>query len=62
MAGLMQEAGFVDVVEKRFRWPVGDWSGDVRLREVGRWNLRRWYVCFCRKMPSVLGRWSVDDC
>lgn len=44
MAGLMQEAGFVDVVEKRFRWPVGDWSGDVRLREVGRWNLRRWYV------------------
>lgn len=38
MAGLMREAGFVDVGERRFRWPVGGAS------EVGRWNLGRWYV------------------
>ncbi|KAM0720334.1 hypothetical protein Q7P37_004470 [Cladosporium fusiforme] len=42
MAGLMQEAGFVDVAEKRFKWPVGSWSSDVRLQEIGKWNLKRW--------------------
>lgn len=44
MAGLMQEAGFVDVAEKRFKWPVGSWSSDVRLQEIGKWNLKRWYA------------------
>lgn len=42
MAGLIREAGFVDVVEKRFRWPVGPWSSDPKLKEIGRWNLLNW--------------------
>jgi trans-aconitate methyltransferase len=35
MAGLITEAGFVDVVEKRFKWPIGPWSGDPKLKELG---------------------------
>lgn len=42
MAGLIREAGFVDVVEKRYRWPIGPWSSDPRLKELGRWNLLNW--------------------
>lgn len=42
MASLIQEAGFVDVVEKKFKWPVGPWSSDPKLKELGRWNLLNW--------------------
>jgi len=42
MAGLLREAGFTDVVEKRFKWPVGPWSSDPKLKEIGRWNLLNW--------------------
>lgn len=42
MAGLIREAGFVEVVEKRFKWPVGPWSSDPKLKEIGKWNLLSW--------------------
>lgn len=42
MAGMITSAGFVDVVEKRFKWPIGPWSSDPRLKEIGRWNLLNW--------------------
>lgn len=42
MAGLMTEAGFENVVERRFKWPIGPWSSDPKLKEIGRWNLLQW--------------------
>lgn len=36
---LIEEAGFVDVVEKTYKMPVGRWSADKRLKELGQWNL-----------------------
>jgi hypothetical protein len=42
MAGHIADAGFVDVVERRFKWPIGPWSSDSRLKEIGRWNLLNW--------------------
>ncbi|OCL02276.1 S-adenosyl-L-methionine-dependent methyltransferase [Glonium stellatum] len=38
----MREAGFVDIVEKRFKWPIGPWSSDPHLKDIGRWNQRNW--------------------
>jgi hypothetical protein len=32
-------AGFIDVHEKRYKLPVGEWSSDPKLKELGRWNL-----------------------
>jgi hypothetical protein len=32
------KAGFVDVVEQKHKMPVGDWSSDPRMKELGRWN------------------------
>jgi hypothetical protein len=31
-------AGFVDVVEHKFKCPVRGWSSDKKLKELGRWN------------------------
>ncbi|CAI4213956.1 unnamed protein product [Parascedosporium putredinis] len=35
MGDLMHEAGFVDITERRFRLPIGAWSLDPKLKEVG---------------------------
>ena len=39
---MIEEAGFVDVVEKHYKWPIGTWPVDHRLKDIGRWNLRHW--------------------
>jgi trans-aconitate methyltransferase len=60
MASLVKEAGFVDVVEKRFQWPIGSWSSDARLKEIGRWNLLNheedmegWILALCTRVLGV---------
>jgi hypothetical protein len=35
----MIKAGFVDVKEHNFKLPVGSWSSDKKLKELGMWNL-----------------------
>jgi len=35
----MEDAGFVNVTEKKYKVPIGGWSSDSKLKEVGRWNL-----------------------
>lgn len=37
----MERAGFVDVVETRMKWPMGPWSSDKKMKELGRWNKLR---------------------
>lgn len=36
---LIEAAGFVDVVETKYKVPVGGWMEDKKWKEVGRWNL-----------------------
>jgi hypothetical protein len=35
----IQQAGFVDITEKKYKLPVGGWSSDPKMRELGRWSL-----------------------
>ncbi|RKK77208.1 hypothetical protein BFJ69_g6459 [Fusarium oxysporum] len=35
---IMQEVGFVDVVDKRFKWPTNPWPRDKKHKELGTWN------------------------
>lgn len=35
----VKDAGFVDVVHKKFRFPIGTWPKDPKLKEVGMYNL-----------------------
>ncbi|KAK2747150.1 hypothetical protein FQN57_002407 [Myotisia sp. PD_48] len=34
----LKKAGFVDVVEYAYKWPMNGWSQDRKLRDLGRWN------------------------
>ncbi|KAL5414849.1 hypothetical protein PMIN06_005590 [Paraphaeosphaeria minitans] len=42
MGTWMRAAGFVDVVEQHFVWPIGPWPKDPKLKELGRWGERNW--------------------
>ncbi|MCJ1362394.1 hypothetical protein MMC16_001497 [Acarospora aff. strigata] len=44
MAKWITEAGFEEVTEKRYNWPVGPWSSDPKLKEIGKWNQYHWEV------------------
>jgi SAM-dependent methyltransferase len=34
----MEEAGYVDVLETKFAWPVGPWAKDPKLKTLGLWG------------------------
>jgi hypothetical protein len=38
----MVKAGFVDVVERRFKVPIGGWPGDPGLKQLGLYNRLQW--------------------
>ena len=35
---LMEEAGFVDVKEVVYKWPINDWPKDPKYKELGAWQ------------------------
>jgi hypothetical protein len=37
--GYIIDTGSDEVVEKKFKLPVGGWSSDPKYKELGRWNL-----------------------
>jgi hypothetical protein len=39
MKSNIEQAGFVNVVEKIFKVPLGRWPADHKLRELGMWAL-----------------------
>ncbi|OAF60584.1 hypothetical protein VC83_03466 [Pseudogymnoascus destructans] len=40
--GYVTDAGFVDVVETVYRYPVGPWAKDPFIKSVGEWNRIHW--------------------
>ena len=36
------QAGFEDVKEFTYKWPIGEWPQDSRLKDIGGWNARHW--------------------
>ena len=40
---LIGEVGFINVVEERYKVPVGGWSSDPHMKELGKWNLLHCY-------------------
>ena len=39
MKDYVVQSGFVNVVEKRYKMPIGPWARDKTLKEIGRWHL-----------------------
>ncbi|KAK4691553.1 hypothetical protein P7C71_g5468, partial [Lecanoromycetidae sp. Uapishka_2] len=64
LKGNIEKAGFVDVVEKKIKWPVGDWPADPRLKDIGRWHAQHWVegieLWSLRMLTQCLG-WSHED-
>lgn len=42
MASSIRDAGFVDVHEKVYKWPIGPWPKDPRIKEAGLVNYNHW--------------------
>ncbi|KAK8174510.1 hypothetical protein BC567DRAFT_94028 [Phyllosticta citribraziliensis] len=64
MVDLVGEAGFVDLVERRFRWPNGAWDEGEHAKEIGRWNLRNWEAGIEGWVMALLTRnlgWSYQE-
>jgi hypothetical protein len=40
--GYLEGAGFENVVEHVFKWPIGPWSKDPHMKEIGLWNQVHW--------------------
>ena len=38
----MTEAGFEEIREVRFKWPIGGWPKDKKMKEIGRYNAASW--------------------
>ncbi|KAI1914908.1 hypothetical protein LOZ12_003403 [Ophidiomyces ophidiicola] len=60
----MEDAGFTNVTEVKFKLPVGAWSSDKRMKELGQWNLLHceqgiegWALAL---LTRVL-QWSADE-
>ena len=60
----MRDAGFEDIVETGFKWPIGPWAKDPSLKHLGHLvrahvetGLENWTL---RLLTSVLG-WSADE-
>lgn len=34
---LLAKAGFIDIVERQFKWPIGIWPKDKYYKELGYW-------------------------
>lgn len=42
MRSSIEAAGFVNVHEKTYKWPIGPWPKNETLREVGEYNYQMW--------------------
>ncbi|KAJ5772571.1 hypothetical protein N7520_003100 [Penicillium odoratum] len=42
MADSIRAAGFVEVHEKPYKWPIGAWARDRRFKEAGMINFQHW--------------------
>ncbi|BCS17505.1 class I SAM-dependent methyltransferase [Aspergillus puulaauensis] len=60
----MIKAGFVDVVERRFKVPIGGWASDKRLKQLGLYNRLQWeegVEGWCMFLLTAVLGWSREE-
>lgn len=60
----LEAAGYVDIVEQKFKVPIGAWSADPKLKEVGAYNLLfidQSLEGFALYLLNVVLGWKVED-
>ncbi|KAL3490777.1 S-adenosyl-L-methionine-dependent methyltransferase [Aspergillus germanicus] len=60
----MINAGFVDVVERRFKVPIGGWPGDPGLKQLGLYNRLQWVEGiegWCMYLLTTVLGWTREE-
>jgi len=60
---IMEDVGFVEVTERRFKWPLNTWPKDPKLKELGMWvreDMAEILPAVKKVFTAGLG-WSSDD-
>ncbi|KAJ0419647.1 S-adenosyl-L-methionine-dependent methyltransferase [Aspergillus carlsbadensis] len=60
----MIKAGFMDVVERRFKVPIGGWSADPRLKQLGLYNRLQWVEGiegWCMYLLTTVLGWTREE-
>lgn len=60
----MQSAGFVDVVERRLKWPLNQWPKDPHYKEIGVWTRENLHSGIEGILMALFTRhlgWSKED-
>jgi hypothetical protein len=55
----MSKAGFIDIHEKKYTWPIGPWARDQTLKEAGRLHHQQWSIGMEGWALYFLTRWGV---
>lgn len=62
--GYLERAGFVDVVERRFKWPLNEWPKDPYYKEIGAWTRENLDSGMDGLLLALFTRflgWSMDE-
>ena len=62
--GAIAAAGFVDVVEHRWKLPIGAWTKDGHLKQIGKFNRIHWeegIEGWCIYLLTHFLHWSKDE-
>lgn len=60
----MEAAGFVNVVEQRWKVPIGAWPADKKMKEIGQFNRLHWeqgMEGWCLYLLTTIEKWSVEE-
>ncbi|KAJ5682496.1 hypothetical protein N7462_005661 [Penicillium macrosclerotiorum] len=64
---MMEKAGFVDIHEKVYKWPIGPWPKDPILKEAGRLHYHQWatgmegWAMYLLTKYAVPKPWSKEE-
>jgi hypothetical protein len=60
----IEDAGFINVVEQRWKLPIGGWTKDQKLKEVGLYNRIHWeqgIEGWCLYLLTHVMGWSIEE-
>ncbi|KAI9879128.1 MAG: hypothetical protein M1830_009515 [Pleopsidium flavum] len=64
LKGWLEDAGFINVTERRVPWTIGKWSKDPHERDLGQWNqlrLERGIQDFCARRFTNKMSWRPEE-
>jgi hypothetical protein len=61
MRSAMARAGFIEIHEKTYKWPIGPWARDATLKEAGRLHHHQWRHGMEGWAMYHLTRWGVPS-